>query len=103
MCAWVITMAVTFKPWRARTSRMLDISSPGSTTMASQACSSPKMEQLHCSGPTGRISWIICILYWYARSFCELATLASHRVHDDIAWRHDLLAASAGAGQRGYG
>src|ERR1700742_971733 len=28
-------------------------------TMASFDCSSPTTEQLHCSGPTGKISWII--------------------------------------------
>src|SRR5580693_863845 len=28
-------------------------------TMASRVVSSPTMEQLHCSGPTGRISWIM--------------------------------------------
>jgi hypothetical protein len=28
-------------------------------TMASCDVSSPMIEQLHCSGPTGRISWII--------------------------------------------
>src|SRR5215831_13661439 len=35
------------------------MSSPGSTTMASRVVSSPMIEQLHSSGPTGRISWII--------------------------------------------
>src|SRR6185437_3171935 len=35
------------------------MSSPGSTTMASRVVSSPMIEQLHASGPTGRISWII--------------------------------------------
>src|SRR6266498_2683382 len=37
--------------------------SPGSMTMASRLSSSPKMEQLHCRIPTGRISWIITRLY----------------------------------------
>ncbi len=37
------------------------MSSPGSTTMASREVSSPRMEQLHWSGPTGRISWIMCL------------------------------------------
>src|SRR5215467_14045755 len=44
---------------------MLSISSPGSTTIPSRVVSSPKIEQLHCSIPTRRISWIIyrdCIL-----------------------------------------
>jgi len=36
---------------------------PGSTTRASRLCSSPKIEQLHCNIPTGRISWIIRRLY----------------------------------------
>src|ERR1035441_5550868 len=40
----------------ARTS---SISSPGSMTMASCVVSSPMTEQLHCSGPTGRILWIM--------------------------------------------
>ena len=39
-------------------------SSPGSTTMASPEASSPRMEQLHCSAPTGRISWIMGNLDW---------------------------------------
>jgi len=39
------------------------MSSPGSTTRASRLCSSPKIEQLHCNIPTGRISWIIRRLY----------------------------------------
>src|ERR1019366_392577 len=38
---------------------MRGMSAPGSTTMASPDASSPRMEQLHCSGPTVRISWII--------------------------------------------
>src|SRR5579864_6549943 len=43
--------------------RMSSIWSPGSMTMASWVCSSPRMEQLHCSGPTGKILWIITICY----------------------------------------
>ena len=35
------------------------MSSPGSMTMASRVVSSPMMEQLHCRGPTGKISWIM--------------------------------------------
>jgi hypothetical protein len=35
------------------------MSSPGSMTMASRVVSSPMIEQLHCSGPTGKISWIM--------------------------------------------
>src|SRR5579871_4593111 len=31
--------------------------------MASWVCSSPRMEQLHCNGPTGKILWIITICY----------------------------------------
>src|ERR1041385_5209911 len=42
---------------------MFAISSPGSTTMASRDCSSPKMEQLHCSIPTGKISCITFRFY----------------------------------------
>src|SRR5580692_6124961 len=34
-------------------------SSPGSMTMASAACSSPSRVQLHCSGPTGKVSRIM--------------------------------------------
>src|SRR5258707_13732987 len=37
---------------------MSAMSSPGSITIASLVCSSPKIEQLHCSMPTGRISCI---------------------------------------------
>ncbi len=37
--------------------------SPGSITIASRVVSSPMMEQLHCKGPTGRISWIMALLY----------------------------------------
>src|SRR5690349_5891299 len=40
--------------------------SPGSTTRPSRVCSSPKIEQLQASMPTGRISWIICRLYTQA-------------------------------------
>src|SRR5579864_6304298 len=35
------------------------MSSPGSMTMASCVASSPMTEQLHCSGPTGKILWIM--------------------------------------------
>src|ERR1035437_4315441 len=63
MWACVITIAFTVRPRRASVSSTLAISSPGSTTSASPVCSSPKMEQLHKSGPTGRISWIIRRLY----------------------------------------
>ncbi len=38
------------------------MSSPGSITMASCVASSPMMEQLHCNGPTGMISWIMGII-----------------------------------------
>jgi hypothetical protein len=31
-------------------------------TMASREVSSPMIEQLHCSGPTGKISWIMLSL-----------------------------------------
>src|SRR5437588_7074628 len=43
--------------------RMSSIWSPGSITMASRDCSSPTMEQLHCSGPTAMISWITLLIY----------------------------------------
>ena len=59
MWAWVMTIAFTCSPCFSRMARMSSILSPGSTTMASRVCSSPKIEQLHCSMPTGRISWII--------------------------------------------
>src|SRR5580765_1519590 len=39
------------------------MSSPGSMTMASRVCSSPTTEQLHCNGPSGKISWIIISSY----------------------------------------
>ena len=59
MWAWVMTICLTVRWWRARVARMREMSSPGSTTMASWEVSSPRMEQLHWSGPTTRISWIM--------------------------------------------
>src|SRR5450755_3903083 len=59
MCAWVITIAFTVNKWRFSMARISSILSPGSITMASRDCSSPKIEQLHWSTPTGRTSWII--------------------------------------------
>ncbi len=38
---------------------VMGMSSPGSTTMASREVSSPRMEQLHWSGPTGMVSRIM--------------------------------------------
>src|ERR1043166_8954317 len=52
-------MAFTGSPCLRSTAKMSSMVSPGSITMASRDCSSPKIEQLHCSIPTGRISWII--------------------------------------------
>src|SRR5271169_285453 len=63
MCACVITMDVTLREWRASTAMISSMLSPGSITTASRDCSSPKIEQLHCNIPTGRISWIIRRLY----------------------------------------
>src|ERR1039458_1872594 len=63
MWACVITMAFTVSPCFSTTSKTRAISSPGSTTSASRLCSSPKIEQLHCNIPTGRISWIMNRLY----------------------------------------
>jgi len=51
-----MTIAFTRKACLARIARMSSMLSPGSITIASRVCSSPKMEQLHCSKPTGRIS-----------------------------------------------
>src|ERR1039458_1243017 len=59
MCAWVMRICLTVSLCRWRTARMRGISSPGSTTMASPDASSPRMEQLHCSAPAGRTSWIM--------------------------------------------
>src|SRR5450759_928554 len=59
MWAWVMTICFTCSLcWRTM-ARMSSMSSPGSMTMASCVVSSPMIEQLHCSGPTGRILWII--------------------------------------------
>src|SRR5579859_3121816 len=55
-----MTIAFTRSPCFSRMARIPSILSPGSITSASCVSSSPKMEQLHCSRPTGRISWIIC-------------------------------------------
>src|SRR6266404_242415 len=72
MWAWVMTICFTFSLcWRtmARTSSIL---SPGSMTMASCVVSSPMIEQLHCSGPTGRILWIIPSFSLRPRQFTTL-------------------------------
>src|SRR5436190_21073757 len=53
----MICFTVSPRLWiNASTSSM---SSPGSITRASRVPSSPITEQLHCKGPTGRISWIM--------------------------------------------
>src|SRR5450631_2396358 len=52
-------MLFTCSACLSRIARISSILSPGSITIASCDCSSPKIEQLHCSMPTGRISWII--------------------------------------------
>src|ERR1700676_725355 len=62
MCAWVMTICFTCRLCLRTSARMLWISSPGSITMASRVLSSPMMEQLHCSAPTGRISWIMVLV-----------------------------------------
>src|SRR6266481_1247313 len=59
MWAWVITICLSVSPSSRRIARIPSISSPGSMTMASYVCSSPMMEQLHCSGPTGMTLCII--------------------------------------------
>src|SRR4051812_31129074 len=79
MCACVITIAFTVSLCRATISRMLSISSPGSTTMASRVLSSPTIEQLHCSIPTGRISWIITRVY--SRYMGDILTALMRWVH----------------------
>src|SRR6266545_8291057 len=58
---------------------MLAISSPGSTTIPSRVLSSPNTEQLHCSMPTGRISWIITRVY--SRYMGEILTALMRWIH----------------------
>src|SRR5271166_3461597 len=58
-----MTICFTVRPWRCTTAITSSMSSPGSMTRASFVCSSPVTEQLHCSGPTGKISWIIISTY----------------------------------------
>ena len=59
MWACVATMYFAFRLCRARISLTCSMSSPGSITTASPVASSPTIEQLHWSIPTGMISWII--------------------------------------------
>src|SRR5262245_5242460 len=54
-----MTIVLTFSLCLATSVRISAMSSPGSMTMASRVASSPRIEQLHCNIPTGRISWII--------------------------------------------
>ena len=54
-----MTICFTAKLCLRMMARTASTSSPGSMTMASREASSPMTEQLHCNGPTGRISWII--------------------------------------------
>src|SRR3989338_5417318 len=58
MWAWVTTMYFVVKLCRRSTARTCSASSPGSMTTSSRVSASPTMEQLHCSQPTGRISWM---------------------------------------------
>src|SRR6185369_9543704 len=95
MCACVMTIAFTFSACLARMAMMSSMLSPGSMTMASRVCSSPKIEQLHCSMPTGRISWIIARLYTqaYDRSVqCDDA-MAAYQLDDVASWRRVVRAA----------
>src|ERR1035438_5009555 len=73
---------------------MRPISSPGSMTMASPASSSPRMVQLHCSGPTGKVSRIIDPILLGSRNVGS--TLASSLTHSfRFNWRQ--LVESVGA------
>src|SRR5215469_3467965 len=52
----------SFSPRFASRDRISVILSPGSMTMASRVVSSPTRVQLHCSGPTGKVSRIMISL-----------------------------------------
>ena len=53
ICVCVLRIARTFRSCRFSMARMRSVSSPGSTTIASCVVASPRIEQLHCSIPTG--------------------------------------------------
>src|SRR5437899_12725878 len=57
---------------------MSSIWSPGSTTMASCVWSSPRIEQLHCNGPTGMTLWITKPLLLGRSALCRRL----HGIHD---------------------
>src|SRR5215471_1498021 len=100
MCACVITIDFTVSPCRCTISRMLSISSPGSTTMASRVVSSPKIEQLHCNMPTGRISWIIrypIVYSRYGRYPDAVDAVGSHFQRDYAHRRRVVLAVCDGS------
>src|SRR5258705_7461523 len=92
MCACVMTMALTESPWRLTISRISGMLSPGSITMASRVCSSPKMEQLHCNTPTRRISWIMTELYTrrYDRRAQRTHAVDAHHFGGHTGRRHAL-------------
>src|ERR1051326_7083410 len=92
MCAWVMTMALTASPWRFTISRTSGMLSPGSITMASRVCSSPTIQQLHCSTPTHRISWIMTELYTrrYDRRAQRTHAVDAHHFGSDADWRRAL-------------
>src|ERR1700678_1352784 len=81
---------------------MRPISSPGSITTASPLASSPKIEQLHFSSPTSRISWIMIVYSNYgpnsARGARDLRAMDSHRFSGYVDRRLYLCALRAGPG-----
>src|SRR5580704_88277 len=81
---------------------MRPISSPGSMTMASPLLSSPKIEQLHCSAPTGRISWIIIVYSnygpYFTRGARRVRAMDPHRVRRGLDRRVYLCPLRAGSG-----
>src|SRR5882672_5503069 len=94
MCACVMTMALTLSPCRFTMARISGMLSPGSITMASRVCSSPKIEQLHCSTPTRRISWIMTELYTrrYDRRAQRTHAVDAHHFGGYPGWRRALRA-----------
>src|SRR5258707_494720 len=102
MCACVMTMALTLSPCRFTISRISGMLSPGSITIASRVCSSPKIEQLHCKTPTRRISWIMSELYTrrYDRRAQRTHAVDAHHFGSYAGWRHALRAAGDRARDR---
>src|SRR5271157_5311682 len=101
-----MTIAFTVSPCRRTTSSTSSILSPGSTTMQSRVASSPKIEQLHCSIPTGRISWIMPRLYTlggrrnyeaYARHTDRDHALDAHLLDGDARRGYSLRTPGDGA------